>query len=108
MEDLAHGLQEIDRSAAARRPRLSGVVDISGLDLSFDAKEVVFSMRRGGDDDHYHIYKAKLDGTRVKQLTFGPYDDIRPIYVPGKRIAFATNQMYTEMGTRADEYEHSR
>src|SRR3954468_9001212 len=40
-------------------------VDISGLDLSFDAKEVVFSMRHGNDDGQYHIYKAKLDGTRV-------------------------------------------
>jgi hypothetical protein len=83
-------------------------VDISGLDLSFDAKEVVFSMRHGKDDGHYHIYKAKLDGTRVKQLTFGPYDDIRPIYVPGKRVAFATNEGYTELGTRADEYNHNR
>ncbi len=84
-------------------------VDISGLDLSFDAKEVVFSMRRDGDDGHYHVYTAKVDGSgSIKQLTFGMYDDVRPIYVPGDRIAFVTNQSYTPLGTRADEYNHGR
>jgi len=84
-------------------------VDIAGLDLSFDGEEVVFAMRHEGDDGHYHVYKTRVDGAgRVKQLTFGPYDDVRPIYVPGKRIAFVTNQGYTDLGTRADEYNHGR
>ena len=84
-------------------------VDISGLDLSFDAKQVVFSMRHKGDDGHYHIYTAKVDGSeKPKQLTFAMADDVRPIFVPGDRIAFVTNQTYTPMGTRADEYNHGR
>lgn len=84
-------------------------VDISGLDLSFDAKEVVFSMRHRNDDGHYHIYTARVDGSgSVRQLTFGMHDDVRPIYVPGDRIAFVTNQSYTPLGTRADEYNHGR
>lgn len=84
-------------------------VDIGGLDVSFDGQEVVFAMRHANDDHHYHLYKALVDGSeRVKQLTFGPYDDVRPIYVPGKRIAFVTRQPYTEMGQRADEYNHGR
>jgi hypothetical protein len=83
--------------------------DISGLDLSFDAKEVVFSMRHRDDDGHYHIYTTKLDGSSsIKQLTFGMHDDVRPIFVPGDRIAFVTNQTYTPLGTRADEYNHGR
>lgn len=83
-------------------------VDVNGLDLSFDARRVTFSMRHA-DDDHYHIYVANVDGTgEVRQLTFGDYDDIRPIFLPGGRLAFVTNQPYTPMGTRADEYEHSR
>ena len=44
----------------------------------------------------------------MHQKTAGDQDDINPIYLPGGLIAFVTNQMYTEMGTRADEYEHSR
>ena len=84
-------------------------VDIAGLDLSFDAKQVVFSMRHKGDDGHYHVYTAKLDGSeKPKQLTFAMADDVRPIFVPGDRIAFVTNQTYTPMGTRADEYNHGR
>jgi hypothetical protein len=84
-------------------------VDVSGLDLSFDGKQAVFSMRHQGDDGHYHLYKAAIDGSgHVKQLTFGPQDDVRPVFLPGKRVAFVTNENYTEMGTRADEYNHGR
>ena len=84
-------------------------VDIAGLDLSFDANQVVFSMRHSDGDDHYHVYTANIDGTGdVHQVTFGDHDDIRPIYVPGRLIAYVTNESYTTVGTRADEYEHSR
>jgi hypothetical protein len=86
--------------------------DFNGADVSFDANQAVFSMKRD-DSDHYHIYTVELtpgaDGKfEVHQKTLGDYDDISPIYLPGGRIAFTTNQMYTEMGTRADEYEHAR
>jgi hypothetical protein len=83
-------------------------VDINGLDLSFDAKKVVFSMRTQ-DDARYHLYVANVSGEGgVRQLTFGEADDSQPVFIAAGRIAFVTNQMYTEMGTRADEYNHSR
>jgi hypothetical protein len=86
--------------------------DFNGADVSFDATQAVFSMKRDGND-HYHIYTVQLsaggDGKyEIHQKTSGDYDDINPIYMPGGKIAFSTNQMYTAMGTRADEYEHSR
>jgi hypothetical protein len=81
--------------------------DISGLDLSFDAQEVVYSMKTSGDD-HYHIYTQRFDAARPSQRTFGEADDINPIYAPGDRIVFVTNEAFTEMGTRADEYNHGR
>ncbi|HEX4445848.1 MAG TPA: hypothetical protein VH044_03905, partial [Polyangiaceae bacterium] len=86
--------------------------DFNGADVSFDATQVVFSMKRD-PNDHYHIYTVQLaaspDGTfEVHQKTNGAWDDINPIYVQGGTIAFVTNQMYTAMGTRADEYEHAR
>ncbi len=88
------------------------LADVVGLDLSFDARQITFSMRRGGDDQHYHIYTANLasqDGDYgIRQLTFGDRDDLGPIWVAGDKIAFVTNQAYTEMGTRADEYNHGR
>ena len=86
--------------------------DFNGADVSFDAKQVVFSMKRDAND-HYHLYTAQLaqggDGKfEIHQRTGGDHDDINPIYMAGGRIAFVTNEMYTAMGTRADEYEHGR
>ncbi len=85
--------------------------DVNGLDVSFDAKRVTFSMKTSGDDK-YHIYVADIDpGTdgkhNIHQLTFGARDDVMPVFLPGDRIAFVSNQPYTQMGTRADEYEHA-
>lgn len=86
--------------------------DFNGADVSFDAKQAVFSMKRDGND-HYHIYTVELSPDangkyEIHQKTAGSYDDVSPIYVPNGLIAFVTNEMYTAMGTRADEYEHSR
>lgn len=85
--------------------------DFNGVDVSFDAKQVVFSMKRDAED-HYHIYTAQLADNNGKfeihQRTGGAHDDINPIYLAGGRIAFVTNEMYTAMGTRADEYNHGR
>ncbi len=83
-------------------------VDVNGLDLSFDAKKVVFSMRTA-DEGHYHIYIANVSGEGgVKQLTFHEADDLQPVFLAGGRIAFVTNQPYSQSGTRADEYNHAR
>jgi hypothetical protein len=86
--------------------------DFNGADVSFDGTQAVFSMKRDGND-HYHIYTVQLapgaDGKfEMHQKTAGDADDVSPIYIPGNLIAFVTNEMYTPMGTRADEYEHSR
>lgn len=87
--------------------------DVNGIDVSFDAKQVVFSMKKT-EADHYHVYTANIaaDGSgdhAIKQLTFGDTrDDVMPIFIPGDRVAFVTNEPYTAMGTRADEYEHAR
>lgn len=86
--------------------------DVSSVDVSFDGKRVVFTMKKDAHDS-YHVYWAGLDRGAdgkftITQLTFGPYDDQQAIFSPGDRIVFTTNQAYTEMGTRADEYNHSR
>jgi hypothetical protein len=86
--------------------------DFNGADVSFDGQQAVFSMKKDGND-RYHIYTVQLtaggDGKyELHQKTAGDYDDINPIYLPGGKIAFVTNEMYTQMGTRADEYEHGR
>jgi hypothetical protein len=86
--------------------------DFNGADVSFDGTQAVFSMKRD-ENDNYHIYTVDLtpgaDGKYVvHQKTNGASNDVSPIYLPGGLIAFVTDQMYTAMGTRADEYEHAR
>ncbi len=86
--------------------------DVASVDVSFDATKVLFSMKRDPDDS-YHIYWASLDKNadgdfELHQLTFGAYDDQNAVFATGGRIVFTTNQAYTQMGTRADEYNHSR
>jgi hypothetical protein len=86
--------------------------DVSSVDLSFDATKVLFTMKKDSSDQ-YHVYWAALtrgdDGKfPIHQLTFGPYDDQQAVWAAGDRIVFTTNQAYTDMGTRADEYNHAR
>jgi hypothetical protein len=85
--------------------------DVASVDVSYDGTKVLFSMKRDGGDN-YHIYWSSLSKSNgayeLHQLTFGPYDDQNAIWMPGGRIVFTTNQAYTPMGTRADEYNHSR
>jgi hypothetical protein len=86
--------------------------DFNGADVSFDATQLVFSMKTS-DSDHYHLYTVQLtpgsDGKfEMHQKTNGEWDDVSPIYTPGGLVTFVTNEMYTPMGTRADEYEHAR
>jgi hypothetical protein len=86
--------------------------DFNGADVSFDGTQAVFSMKTS-NTDNYHIYTVQLspgaDGRfEMHQKTNGAWNDVSPIYIPGGLIAFVTDQMYTAMGTRHDEYEHAR
>jgi hydrazine synthase alpha subunit-like protein len=102
-----------DQVAHHVTPYISNLTaDISSVDVSFDGTRVLFTMKTYSDDN-YHVYMADVDPGvdgkyAVTRLTDGPYDDQQAIFAPGDRIVFTTNQSYTEMGTRADEYNHAR
>ena len=63
-------------------------------DLSFDAKKVLFCAKPH-DERSFHLYEMNIDGTALKQLTSGDYDDIDPIYLPGGKIMFSTTRCNT-------------
>ena len=44
--------------------------DVNALDLSFDAREIVFSGKAPGDD-HYHIFRVNVDGTNPCDAALG-------------------------------------
>jgi len=86
--------------------------DVSSVDVGFDGKRVLFTMKTS-NNDHYHVYWVAVDPNtdgvyERHQLTFGDYDDINAVWADQSRIVFVTNEAYTPMGTRADEYNHSR
>ena len=59
--------------------------------VHYEGRKILFSYRKGGQN-HYHLYEIEADGTNVRQLTDGPYDDIEPIYRPDDRIVFCSSR----------------
>lgn len=74
--------------------------------LSYDAKRIVFSYVphadknydpqsvRNDDKDEgfYHIFEVGVDGTGLRQITAGTYDDLMPTYLPDGGIAFCSTR----------------
>jgi len=63
-------------------------------DLSFNAKKVVFCLMPF-DERSFHLYEVNTDATGFKQLTFGDYDDLDPIYLPNGKLMFNTTRANT-------------
>ncbi len=78
--------------------------------LSYDGKRIVFSyvehagvdqtgkkfdqykVINDADDGFYHIYEVNVDGSGLRQLTSGTYDDMMPTYLPDGGIAFCSTR----------------
>ncbi len=52
----------------------------------------------------YHVFKMKVDGSDLTQLTDGKWNDFDPCYLPGGRIAFISERRggFLRCGTRPD------
>ncbi len=59
--------------------------------VHYDGKTVLFSYRKGGTDQ-FHLYVIQSDGSGLKQLTFGIYDDIEPCWLPDDSIMFVSGR----------------
>ena len=59
--------------------------------VHYDAEKIVFSYRKGGGE-HYHLYEINADGSGLKQLTDGEYDDIEPTYMPDGSLIFVSSR----------------
>ena len=59
--------------------------------VHYDGRKILFSYRRGGGK-HYHLYEIKPNGTALRQITDGPWDDIEPIYLPDGDIVFGSSR----------------
>lgn len=77
-------------------------------DLSYDGKRVLFAYCKHypqvanlkdkvtkpnlPEDAFYHLFEMNVDGSRVRQLTHGRYDDFNARYLPGGDIVFLSTR----------------
>lgn len=83
---------------------------ITTADLSYDSREIVFAMRRGGhvasnpvahiedisqysdEASNYQIFRINIDGSGLQQLTHGAYNNLDPCWLPDGGIAFISDR----------------
>ncbi|HPS01352.1 MAG TPA: hypothetical protein PLA90_07405, partial [Candidatus Sumerlaeota bacterium] len=59
--------------------------------VHYDGQKILFSWRKA-NTDNYHLYEINTDGSNLKQLTDGPYDDLEPTYLPDGGLVFASSR----------------
>ncbi|UDQ98907.1 hypothetical protein AAEX28_02185 [Lentisphaerota bacterium WC36G] len=59
--------------------------------VHYNGKKIIFSYRKDGSGV-FHLYEINTNGSGLKQLTDGIYDDIEPSYFPGGSIVFISGR----------------
>lgn len=59
--------------------------------LHYDGGKILFSLRPAGTD-FYHLHEINIDGTGLRRLTDGPFDDYEATYLPDGGIAFVSTR----------------
>ncbi len=59
--------------------------------LSYDGRRILFSYRPG-DREHFNLYEIGVDGTGLRRITEGDWDDIEPSYLPDGGIVFCSSR----------------
>jgi len=59
--------------------------------VHYDGKKFLFAYRKGGTK-HYNLYEINTDGSGLRQLTFGAWDDMDPAYLPDGGIVFVSSR----------------
>ncbi len=59
--------------------------------VHYDGRRILFSYRKGAGE-HYRLYEIRSDGSALRQITDGEYDDIEPIYLPDGDILFVSSR----------------
>ncbi len=59
--------------------------------VHYDGKKILFSYRKGGQP-FYHLYEINIDGSGLRQITRGSFDDFEPAYLPDGGIVFCSSR----------------
>ncbi len=65
--------------------------------VHYDASRILFSYRRGGTH-HYNLYEIDVDGTGLRQITEGAWDDVEPTYLPDGDLLFCSSRAKRYIG----------
>jgi hypothetical protein len=84
-------LDGLDPGGAVRRLMADRTGAFLRPDLSFDGQRILFCFKPDADRT-YHLYEVNVDGSGLRQLTSGQYDDISPAYLPDGKILFCTTR----------------
>lgn len=95
---------------------------VHGMDLSWDGQRIVFgyakakstepppgwldrreSYRLRRTEEPIHLFEINVDGTGLRQLTFGPWSDLDPTYAPNGDIVFVSERCATSL--QCNEYD---
>jgi len=73
--------------------------------VDYDGRTILFSHRPAGTD-WYHLYEIQADGSGLRQITDGPWDDYEPCRLPDGDLVFVSTRCrrwvscwYTQVGT---------
>jgi len=74
---------------------LTGELKTDGIyrdpDVHWDGAKLLFAYK-ADKPTATHIYEVGLDGTGLRQITKGLYDDVDPCYLPDDRVAFISTR----------------
>jgi len=59
--------------------------------VHYDGRTILFSYRRAGTD-FYNLHEIQIDGSGLRRITQGPYDDYEAIYLPDDDIVFISTR----------------
>jgi hypothetical protein len=59
--------------------------------VHYDGQRILFSYRKGGTHN-YNLYEIRADGTGLRQITDGPWDDVEPAWLPDGGIVFCSTR----------------
>jgi hypothetical protein len=59
--------------------------------VHYDARKILFSYRKAGSD-YYNLYEINVDGSGLKQITLGAFDDFESTYLPDGGIVFVSTR----------------
>ena len=59
--------------------------------VHYDGHTIAFAWRKGGQET-FHLYEIQSDGSGLRQITDGAYDDIEPAWLPDGGIVFCSSR----------------